>query len=68
MDELIQACAKQSTYVERELRSEIERLRSEIVKRDALIDGLRWRIYTLLRSADIDAETIGMKRITKKEN
>ena len=68
MDELIHACIKQSTYVERELRAEIERLRAEIVKRDALIDGLRWRIYTLLRSADIDAETIGMKRITKKEN
>lgn len=67
MDDLIHACTKQSEYVERELRAEIERLRGEIVKRDALIDGLRWRIYTLLRSADIDAEKLGMKRITERE-
>lgn len=46
------------------VRAELADVRDENAALREIIKALRYRIYTLLRSADLDAESIGMERIT----
>lgn len=48
-----------------ELRAELADVRDENAALREIIKGLRYRVYMLLRSADVDAEKIGMERYTE---
>jgi len=44
------------------LENEVGRLKEENKALTGLIESLRWRIFTLLRSTDVDAEVFGLPK------
>lgn len=59
------ACGLEDLVAQKE--REIEELKAKNVMLQNTVDSMRWRIFTLLRSTDVDAEAIGLPRYTKPE-